>query len=162
MMKICTIYNSYSGNTRCVAESVHAACGGELVEVISKEYSSRLTAYTIGCYRAMKGMSDRIEPASIDVSSSDLIVIGTPVWAGRATPAINGAVAALTGCGGKPAVIFATCGGKGDDALRFMREALEAQGVKVAGEFVFDKNTLKDKDLMNAMIDAVKAAAGSS
>lgn len=161
-MKICTIYNSYSGNTRGVAESVHAACGGELVEVKSKEYSTRLTAYTIGCYRAMKGMSDRIEPVKIDVSGSDLIVIGTPVWAGRATPAVNGAIAALTGCGGKPAVIFATCGGKGDDALRFMREALEAKGVRVAGEFVFDKNTVKDKDRINAMVSAVTSAAGTA
>ncbi len=67
-MKTCIIYHSYSGNTRSVAEHVQAACGGNLIEVKSKEYSSRLTAYTIGCYRAMKGMCDPIEPETIDVS----------------------------------------------------------------------------------------------
>ncbi len=161
-MKICSIYNSYSGNTRSVAEAVHAACGGKLIEVISKEYSSRITAYTIGCFRAMKGMSDPIEPAVIDIASDDLIVIGTPVWAGRATPAINAAVAALQGCTGKSAVIFATCGGKERETLPVLKKALEARGVTVVGEFVFDKNGMKDPDRINAMISAIKTAAGAS
>jgi flavodoxin len=157
-MKNCIIYNSYSGNTRGVAEKVHAACGGELIEVISKEYSSKITAYTIGCYRAMKGMSDPIEPKTIDVAADDIIVIGTPVWAGRATPAINAAVAALEGCKGKKAVIFATCGGKERETLPVLKKALEDRGVTVAGEFVFDKTTMKDPDRINAMISAIKTA----
>lgn len=157
-MKTGIIFNSYSGNTRGVAEKVHAACGGELIEVVSKEYSSKITAYTIGCYRAMKGMSDPIEPKAIDVASDDLIVIGTPVWAGKATPAINAAVAALDGCKGKKAVIFATCGGKERETLPILKKALEERGVTVAGEFVFDKAGLKDPDRINAMISAIKTA----
>jgi flavodoxin len=157
-MKTCIIYNSYSGNTRGVAEKVHAACGGELIEVVSKEYSSKITAYTIGCYRAMKGMSDPIEPKTIDVTADDIIVIGTPVWAGRATPAINAAVAALDGCRGKKAVVFATCGGKERETLPVLKKALEDRGVTVVGEFVFDKTTMKDPDRINAMISAIKTA----
>ena len=160
-MKTSIIYNSYSGNTRGVAEKVHAACGGELIEVISKEYSSKLTAYTIGCYRAMKGMSDPIEPKTIDVAADDVIVIGTPVWAGRATPAINAAVAALDGCKGKKAVIFATCGGKERETLPLLKKALEERGVTVAGEFVFDKTGMKDPERINAMISAIKTAGST-
>jgi len=157
-MKTSIIYNSYTGNTRGVAERIQAACGGDLVEVKSKAYSSRLTAYTIGCYRARKGICDPIEPSTIDVSSADLIVIGTPVWAGRATPAINGAVAALSGCQGKPAVIFATAGGKDPESLPILKKALEAKGVTVKGEFMFDKTTKNDPNQINAMIAAVRAA----
>jgi flavodoxin len=157
-MKTSIIFNSYSGNTRGVAEKVHAALGGELIEVVSKEYSSKITAYTIGCYRAMKGMSDPIEPKTIDVAADDIIVIGTPVWAGRATPAANAAVAALEGCKGKKAVIFATCGGKERETLPFLKKALVERGVTVAGEFVFDKAGLKDPERINAMISAIKTA----
>jgi flavodoxin len=157
-MKTSIIFNSYSGNTRGVAEAVHAACGGNLIEVVSKEYSSKITAYTIGCYRAMKGMSDPIEPKTIDVAADDLIVIGTPVWAGRATPAVNAAVAALEGCKGKKAVIFATCGGKERETLPVLKKALVERGVTVAGEFVFDKAGLKDPERINAMISAIKSA----
>lgn len=160
-MKTCIIYHSCSGNTRSVAERVHAASGGKLIEVKSNEYSSRLTAYTIGCYRAMKGMCDPIEPETIDVSSDDIIVIGTPVWAGRATPAINAAVAALVGCKGKKAVIFATCGGKERKTLPILKKALEARGVTVAGEFVFDKTGVKDPGRINAMITMVKSAGSA-
>jgi flavodoxin len=161
-MKTSIIYNSYSGNTRSVADAIHAACGGKLIEVTSKEYSSRLTAYTIGCYRAMKGICDPIDPAIIDVSSDDLIIIGTPVWAGRATPAINAAIAALEGCQGKPAVIFATCGGKEGETLTFLKKALEAKGMITAGEFVFDKEGLKDPARLNAILSSIKTAESPS
>jgi flavodoxin len=157
-MKTSIIFNSYSGNTRGVAEKVHAALGGELIEVISKEYSSKITAYTLGCYRAMKGMSDPIEPKTIDVSADDIIVIGTPVWAGKATPAINAAVAALEGCKGKKAVIYATCGKDGGDTLPLLKKALGDQGVTVAGEFVFDRAGMKDPEKINAMIAKIQSA----
>lgn len=160
-MKTCIIYHSYSGNTRGVAEKVHAACGGELIEVISKEYSSSITAYTLGCYRAMKGMCDPIEPAVIDVAADDVIVIGTPVWAARATPAVNAAVAALEGCKGKQAVIFATCGGKEGETIPMLKKALEEKGVIVCGEFVFDKTGMKDPDRINAMVSAIKTVGST-
>ncbi len=156
-MKTSIIYHSYSGNTRGVAEQIQKACDGDLIEVRSKEYSSRLTAYTIGCYRAMKGMCDRIEPEIIDVSSYDCMVIGTPVWAGRATPAINAAVAALAGCEGKRAIIYATCGKNAPETTPILKKALEARGVTVAGEFVFDRAGVRDPGRINAMIASIKA-----
>lgn len=160
-MKTSIIFNSYSGNTRSVAEKVHAALGGELIEVVSKEYSSKITAYTLGCYRAMKGMSDPIEPKTIDVATDDVIVIGTPVWAGKATPAINAAVAALDGCKGKKAVIYATCGKNGGDSLPLLKKALEERGVTVAGEFVFDRTGMKDPEKINAMVSVIKTTGST-
>ncbi len=157
-MKIRIIYHSYSGNTRGVAEKVRNACDGNLTEVkLTDDYSS-LTAYTLGSYRAMKGVCDPIEQKAIDVAADDIIVIGTPVWAGRATPAVNAAVAALVGCKGKKAVIFATCGGKEGDTLPMLKKALEEKGVTVAGEFVFNRRGLEDTERITAMVSAIKAA----
>lgn len=113
-MEIKIIFYSYTGITRGgVAQKIQRACGGgDLVEVKTVKPYSALTAYSMGCYRAMRGgESDPIEPSVIDVSTSDLIVIGTPVWAFRAPPAINAAVEALSGCEGKSVILFATCGG---------------------------------------------------
>jgi flavodoxin len=160
-MKISIIYHSYSGNTRGVAERVHAACGGRLIEVKSNLYSSRPAAYTIGCCRAIRGMRDPIEPETIDISQDDLIIIGTPVWAGRATPAINGAVAALAGCKGKKAVIFATCGGKARETLPILKKALQARGIIVAGEFVFNRTEMKDPERIDTMIEAIRTAGSA-
>jgi len=157
-MKTSIIFHSYSGITRGIAQKVQAACGGDLIEVSPRTKYSKLTAYTLGCMRARNEVCDPVDPDAIDVSSSDLIVIGTPVWAWKATPVVNGAVASLTGCSGKKAVIFATCGGQAGDTLPLLRAKLEAKGVTVTGEFVFAKNEVDDPEKVNRLTAAVSAA----
>ena len=157
-MKTSIIYHSYSGITRSIAEKIQKACGGDLIEVKAKQNYSSITAYTLGCYRAMKEESDAITPESIDVSASDLVVIGTPVWAFKATPAINGAIAALKGCNGKKAVIFATCGSSAKDTLPILKKALEGKGVIVVGQFVFNRKEIEDGQKIKVLIDSIIAA----
>ena len=160
-MKITTIFYSYTGITRGVARNLQNTCGGDLVEVKTVEPYSKISAYTLGCYRARKEECDAIEPVSIDVTNSDLLVIGTPVWAFKATPAMNAAVAALKGCEGKPSILFATCGSQAKDTLPILAKALEAKGVSVVGEFVLNKNDVEDEDKINALITAIQSAESS-
>ena len=155
-MKTSIIYHSYSGITRVIAEKIQKACGGDLVEVRLKQDYSALTAYTIGCYRAMKEECDPIEPAAIDVSGSDLVVIGTPVWAFKATPAINAAVTVLNGCDGKKGVIFATCGSSAKETLPILKKSIEAKGMTIVGQFVLTKREIGEGSKVNALIDSVK------
>jgi len=157
-MKPSIIYHSYSGVTRGIAEKIQKACGGDLIEVKLKQNYSSITAYTLGCYRAMKEECDPIEPETIDVSSSDLIVIGTPVWAFKATPAINAAIAALRGCDGKKAVIFATCGSSAKDTLPILKKDLGAKGIAVIGEFVLTRKEIGEGQKVNILIDSVNKA----
>jgi len=157
-MKTSIIYHSYSGITRGIAEKVQKACGGNLVEVKPKENYSTLTAYSLGCYRAMKEESDPIEPETIDVSESDLVVIGTPVWAYKATPSINAAIAALKGCDGKKAVIFATCGSSAKDTLPILKKVLESKGVIVIAQFVINRKEIGEGQKVKVLIDSINAA----
>ena len=113
----------------------------------------------MGCIRARKEACDPISPDTIDVSLYDLIIIGTPVWAWKATPAINGAIAALKGCEGKNAVIFATCGSSAKDTLPIMKSALEKKGVRVSGEIVLNKSEISGNKKINDLITIVRAAA---
>ncbi len=151
-MKTCIIFHSHSGITRGVAESIKTACGGELIEVTLKEGHSSPIAYFLGLLRSMRHTYDPIEPASIDVSSADVVVIGTPVWTRRATPAITAAVQALTGCNGKKAVLFATCGAVAGETLPILAEALTAKGMIIAGQCVFTRQDIDDEDRVNALI----------
>jgi flavodoxin len=156
MMKTSIIYHSYSGITRGIAGKIQKACGGDLIEVKPKENYSTLTAYSLGCYRAIKEESDAVIPETIDVSTSDLVVIGTPVWAFKATPVTNAAIAALKGCEGKKAVIFATCGSSAKDTLLILKKALEAKGVKVQGQFVLTRQGTQDAMQVDELISRVK------
>ena len=157
-MKTSIIFHSYSGITRGIANKIQKACEGDLIEVKLKENYSTLTAYTLGCYRAMKEECDPIEPETIDVSASDLIVIGTPVWAFKATPAINTAIAALKGYDGKKAVIFATCGSSAKDTLSILKNALTVKGVTVIGQFVLTRKEIEDGQKIKILIDSINAA----
>lgn len=156
-MKTIIVYHSFSGVTRGIAERVRAACGGDLVEVRPRQPYSKLTAYTFGAFRARGVKADAIEPASIDVSAYDLIVLGTPVWAGRPTPVANAAVEALVGVEGRSAVLFATCGAQPGEALPRLKDALAAKGVGVIGEFSFSTRELGDARKVEALIARVTA-----
>ncbi len=155
-MKTGIIFYSYSGITRDIAGKIQDACGGDLIEVKTRQNYNRLTAYTIGCLRARSGESDPIDPGSLDVTGYDLIVLGTPVWAWKPAPAVNAAIGALRGCEGKPAVIFATCGGQAGDTLAVMRRALEGKGVWVQGGAILTRREIGDQQKVSTLIDLVK------
>jgi multimeric flavodoxin WrbA len=160
-MKAIIVCHSFSGITRGLAERVRDACGGDLVEVRPRQPYTKLTAYSLGCFRARGGKPDAVEPSVIDVSGYDRIVVGTPVWAWRPTPVILGAVEALVGAEGKSAVVFATCGAQSGETLPRLREALAGKGVRVTGEFSFSTPDVADSRRVEALLAAVTAGAAA-
>ena len=157
-MKTCIIFYSYSGVTRGVAESLAASCGADLIEIHAKKPYSKLTAYTVGCMRARRGDADPIDRETIDVSPYDLVVIGTPVWAFRAAPPVNAATVALSGCNGKKAVLFATCGGKAGDTIQELKKTLIGKGLRITGDITFTKKELDEDLKAGELVALVKAA----
>ena len=157
-MPTCIIFHSYSGITRGIAEKMEKSCGGRLIEVVPRKAYNKLTVYLAGGRRAMKGEADPVDPERIDVAACDLLVIGTPVWAGNPTPVINAAIAGLSNCEGKKAVLFATCGVQAGKTLDIMTRALEARGVAVRGAMVFSRKETGDEKKIQELVDAVRTA----
>ncbi|PKG31995.1 metalloregulator ArsR/SmtB family transcription factor [Methanoregula sp.] len=145
-VRACVIFYSYSGITRRVAGGIRNASGCDLIEVRTRAPYSSFTAYTKGVLRSRKGACDPIEPGEIDVSDYDLLIIGTPVWAWKPSPAINAAVKALRGCEGKMAVIFSTCNNQPGEALHILRRSLEARCVTVMAEISLNQEDTKNPD----------------
>ncbi|HSQ92974.1 MAG TPA: metalloregulator ArsR/SmtB family transcription factor [Methanoregula sp.] len=145
-IRACVIFYSYSGITRAVAEGIRNASGCDLIEVRTKTPYSSFTAYTTGVLRSRKMACDPIEPAEIDVSAYDFLIIGTPVWAWKPSPAINAAVKALRGCEGKMAVVFTTCSNQPGEALPILGRALADRGVRVMAEISLNANDTKNPD----------------
>lgn len=160
-MKICIIFHSYTGITRGIAERIKDVAAGDLIEVKPRKPYTTLTAYSLGCLRARAEEAEPIEPASIDVAPYDLIVIGTPVWAWKATPAINAAINALQNCHGKKAIIFATCGSQAGETLGILKRALERKQVAVIGESVLTRKDVADDQKIAGLIHLVTTARSS-
>jgi len=145
-IRACVIFYSYSGITRGVAEGIRNASGCDIIEVRTKRPYTSFSVYTTGVLRSRKGACDEIEPAAIDVSGYDFLIIGTPVWAWKPTPAINAAVRALVGCEGRMAVIFTTCSNQPGEALSILSKALADRGVRVVAEISLDAEDTKNPD----------------
>lgn len=145
-IRACVIFYSYSGITRGVAEGIRNASGCDLIEVRTRKPYSSFLAYTTGVLRSRKMACDPIDPDEIDVSGYDLLIIGTPVWAGRSTPAINAAVQALKGCEGKMSVIFTTCCNQPGEALSILSKALADRGVRVMAEISLNTGDTNNPD----------------
>jgi DNA-binding transcriptional ArsR family regulator/flavodoxin len=157
-VRACLIFYSYSGITRGVAEGFRSATGCDLVEVRAKKAYTPLSVFTTGILRSRRMVSDPVEPEEIDVSGYDLVILGTPVWAGRATPAINGAVKALKGCEGKTAVVFSTYLNEPGEALANLGRMLAERGVRVTVEVGLGATETKQPDaggeLLRRIIEA--------
>lgn len=157
-MKICYIYHSETGSTRGIVDRCLAAAGGDRIEVCDLQNYSWISKYLVGARRAMNGLADPIDPSRIDVSGYDLVVIGSPVWGDRPTPAVNAAIQALEGCEGKKSILFVTCGGSARESLSLMRKAAEGRGMTVISSASFTRRELCDVDRVRDLIRQIQTA----
>lgn len=159
-MKTGIIYHSYSGITRGIAERIEQEVAGELTEVRPIHPYSSLTVVAKGCYRALRGLTDQITPAMIDVSSYDLIILACPVWAGRPTPVITGAIDALSGYQGKRVFTLFTCRDEksGVQAIDALKVKIEKKGMHYTGSCVLDGKGVQDQDRITRLIEDIRSA----
>ena len=161
-MKITVIYYSLSGKTRTIAERIHADCIGDIIEVVPDHPYSTLSAVTKGCYRALTGAADLIVPGVINVGDTDLVVLATPVWAGKPTPVINAAIRSLTGQEEKKAFLVVTCSDtkSGGQAISLLRTRVSERGLEVIGEAVLDKKAVISEGSIGGLIKKLRSAEG--
>lgn len=162
-MNIGFVYYSFSGRTRSVVEKLQANLGGDLIEVTTLPPYSTLSAVTKGCYRALKGTSDMISPERIDTTGYDLIVLASPVWAGRQTPAMNAAVNAVLKPEGSSVFLILTSGDKtsGEQAMNIFTGMVREKEMQVCGTVVLDKNETMNQGAISAIIPMIQAAEGT-
>lgn len=159
-MSVCIIYHSETGNTRAVAERLAAVTGGDLVEIRDLAGYSKAGMYLKGAPRAVQGKKAVIEPAVIDASGYEAVVVGSPVWAGNPTPAVNAAIAALQGIEGKPAVVFCTSRGAPGKALERLQTMLAGRGADVRGAVSFTTRDVHNAEMVKALADLIRPRAG--
>ena len=91
MKKILTIYYSYSGNTKKIAEKIHDALGGDIAEIAPVvPYTGDYDAVVEqGNEEVQKGFKPKIRPLTVNPADYDVIVLGTPVWWYTFAPAVK-------------------------------------------------------------------------
>jgi len=117
-----------------------------------------VTVYLIGSYRAMKDARDPIEQKKIEITRYDLIILATPVWAGKPTPAMNAAISALKGCESKKVILVATCKSQPGKTIESMRKKCAGLGMTVIGAFSFTDSDIKGGKMLNELVVAINAS----
>jgi len=110
-LKSLVVYYTRDGNTRFVAETIAAEIGADIEEVVDLKKRSGILGYLNGGRAAMQGKETNISPTTKSPSSYELIVVGSPIWAGKPAPAIT-TYLKKNDLSGKRVAVFFSQGGK--------------------------------------------------
>ncbi len=83
MSKTLVAYYSWTGHTRQIAEAIAAELGADVEQICEARSRSGWIAYFRSAWEVLQNKLVPIKVIEKDPSAYDLIVLGTPVWAGR-------------------------------------------------------------------------------
>ena len=110
-MKSLIVYYSRTGNARYVAQTIASQIGAEIEEVVDLKKRGGIFGFLSGGKDARNGKETEISPSTKSPTDYDLIVVGSPIWAGKPTPAIV-TYLKKNDLSGKKVALFFTQGGK--------------------------------------------------
>lgn len=147
-MKKLIVFYSLEGNTRFVAQKMGEAISADLLEVKpQKDISAKgFMRYVWGGKAAMKKETPELLPLTKNIEDYDVLLIGTPVWAGTYAPALNTLFHNHSVHGKKIALFCCHAGGKGK-VFQKMQDALP--GNEFIGQIDF-KDPLKGREEQSA------------
>ena len=125
-MRILVAYYSRTGNTKFVAKKIADQLNADLCEIVDKKNRKGRLILLTGGFAALREKLTEIDVAK-SIDDYDLIIIGTPVWAGKITPAIRTFIA-RNNFSDKQVAFFVTLGGeKPEKPLKNLKKTISTQ-----------------------------------
>ncbi|MGL6299195.1 MAG: flavodoxin family protein [Methanobacteriaceae archaeon] len=154
-MKILISYYSRSNITKDVAEEIQSQLGGDIEEIKDLKSRKGIFGYIIAGMEAARGKKAQIAQTKYNVEDYDLVIVGTPVWAGTMATPIMTYLDENTGKF-KNTGFFCTCGSSGyEKTLVNMTSRISKPPVAT---FYLKKEELKNKSIkIKDFVDKVKA-----
>ena len=123
-MKIAVVFYSMSGNTEYIASAVANETGADLIKIepVVPYPDKGFKMFFHGGRGAIFGETPKLKEYEFDAQKYDLIVFGTPIWAGNATPPVHTFMEDNKNAlkGKKTAVFTCSSGGSAEKAVRKM------------------------------------------
>lgn len=115
-MKIALVYYSLDGNTAFAAEKIGLRLEADIIRLKPvKEYpTEKIAKYFWAGKSASFQESPKLMPYAFDINMYDVIILGTPIWAGTFAPPLRTFIRAQVWEGSKVA-LFACCSGGGTE-----------------------------------------------
>lgn len=154
--KILVAYFSWGGNTKSIAEKIHSQVGGDMFRIepvtpYPSDYNE--TAYGVAKEQKDKGIHPPI--TNTDISSYDVIFVGTPAWWYTMAPPVM-TFLEQNNFEGKTIIPFVTHGGGGGYTIDKDMEKL-AKGAKVLSSFVvYERGNSQTDDEITKWLNELK------
>lgn len=122
--KTLIVYYSFEGNTRCAARLLAEKLGAETLELEPvRDYPrSSVGKYVFGGAAASFSAEPELKPYAFEPDQYDLIVLGSPVWAGRTAPPMNTFLKRWDLRGRRVAAFACSSGGRAEKMLSGIAE----------------------------------------
>jgi len=131
-MKVLFIYYSYEGTTDKIAREMGKGLDSKLIRLVvqdEKVHKNKLFKYAWGGMKVLTKTTPKIPTLETNLHAYDLIVIGTPVWAGTYAPAIRTLFKDYDFSDLNVAYFYTDLGGEGHTEINF-KEALKDANIK--------------------------------
>ncbi len=139
-MKTLIVYYSRTGTTRKVAELLREKLQGDVEELIDHKDRSGAVGWMMAGKDAMKKVKASIGDLKSDAAGYDLVVVGTPVWAGTMAAAVRTFMESYRGK--LPKVAFFTTQG-GAQRQRVFEDLKEIAGSEPVAELMLRTAAVK-------------------
>lgn len=120
-MKTAIVYYSFEGNCAFAGHILQKLLGADLFEIKTVDTKKRrgLAKYFWGGRQVIMGKKPFLQPLAVDPAPYDLIILGTPVWAGSPAPAMVSFLDKTMLSGKTLALYCCHAGGKGRALEKF-------------------------------------------
>lgn len=142
LSKVLVLYYSFEGNTKMVAEIIADSLEADIKEIkpVKEIESKGFSKYLWGGRQVLMGKKPEIEPLNLDFSIYDIILIGSPIWAGSYAPPIKTVLESDCIKAKKIGYFFCHQGGAGKSGEKTKKE-IEKNNIFISGvEFVNAKS----------------------
>jgi len=151
-MKIRIAWFSRNGHTERVAATLARLLDAELVHIVPL----RESGMTGTLLKTLFFIKSAIRPCATDLAGIDMLIIATPVWAGKVPPFVNEYLSQVSGGEGKSFHVIAEMAGRGSEGtIAGVRNLLEKKGMR----FVSSAVTLERDVDSGAFVSTVEAFA---
>jgi len=153
------VYFSRTGYTRRIAEEIAAACGADVDPIKEPRDRWGIWGYFRSAREALKKRLVDIEPPTVAPSAYDLLIIGTPVWAGNVCSPVRSYIAAHK-AELKRVAFF--CTQAGSDADKVLEEMAALCGQTPIATAAFTDSQIKRGQHLGRLDQFIRLIAGAT
>jgi len=143
-MKTAVVFYSYDGNSAFVAQEIKTRLNADLVQLCLTDEKKRgkIASMFWGGAMVFSRKNPPLKPYNFDPAAYDLIILGTPVWAGSPAPPLK-TFLSQTAITGKKLALFVCHGGGPGKSLEKFKALVPGNEIIFMSDF---REPLKNKE----------------